>query len=85
MKNRRIKRQKPPRYIWADCDPDAPRGSRWAFYNTLEDQRSNRPDLKPIKLRVVLNDKLCDGLGGHSQQRMVSPSNNNKTLKGKTQ
>lgn len=52
---------KPPAYIWADCDPDAPRSVRWAFYNTLADQRGNRPDLKPIKLRIVPNDKLSDG------------------------
>ena len=46
---------KPPKYIWADCDPEAPRSVRWAFYNTLADQRGNRPDLKPIKLRIVPN------------------------------
>ncbi len=34
--------------------------------------------------RLWLNDKLCDGLGGHSQQRMVSPSNN-QNRKEKTQ
>lgn len=43
-----------PKYIWADCDPDAPRSVRWAFYNTLSDQRGNRPDLQPIKLKVSL-------------------------------
>jgi hypothetical protein len=52
---RKKRNSKPPAYIWADCDPDAPRSVRWAFYNTLADQRSNRPDLKPIKLRIVPN------------------------------
>lgn len=53
----RTKKRNPklPKYIWADCDPDAPRSVRWAFYNTLADQRGNRPDLKPIKLRIVPN------------------------------
>lgn len=36
--------------IWADYDPHADRAHRWAFYTTKADQRSNRPDLKPIKL-----------------------------------
>lgn len=36
--------------VWADYDPAAPRGSKWAFYTTKAEQRSNRPDLKPIKL-----------------------------------
>ena len=49
---------KPPKYVWADCDPDAPRSVRWVFYNTLAEQRGTRPDLKPIKLRIVPNDKI---------------------------
>jgi hypothetical protein len=52
-----MKRAKPtprlPKRIWADCDPDQPASNRWAFYRTKADQRSNRPDLKPIPLRVV--------------------------------
>lgn len=52
----------PPKYVWADCDPDAPRDVRWALYRTLADQRSNRPDLKAIKLRIVPN-------AGHEPQR----------------
>ena len=49
---------KPPKSVWADCDPDAPRSVRWVFYNTLAEQRGTRPDLKPIKLRIVPNDKI---------------------------
>lgn len=45
---------RPPQYIWADCDPDAPMSVRWAFYRSKADQRGNRPDLKAIKLRVSL-------------------------------
>lgn len=44
----------PPEYIWADYDPYVPKSSRWAFYRSKADQRSNIPDLKPIKLRVSL-------------------------------
>lgn len=54
MKTKNSKLQ-PPKYIWADYDPHAPRSVRWAFYNTLADQMGNRPDLKPIKLRIVPN------------------------------
>lgn len=36
--------------LWADYDPSEKRGNKWAFYTTKADQRSNRPDLKPIKL-----------------------------------
>lgn len=42
-----------PRIVWADFDPHAARSVRWAFYNTKAEQRDNRPDLRPIKLRVV--------------------------------
>lgn len=45
---------RPPQYIWADCDPDAPMSVRWAFYRSKADQRGNRPDLEAIKLRVSL-------------------------------
>lgn len=41
-----------PEYIWADCDPSAPTSVRWAFYRSKADQRGNRPDLSPIRLRV---------------------------------
>lgn len=47
----------PPKYIWADCDPAAPKPIRWAFYRTKSDQRGNRPDLDPIRLRVVLDEQ----------------------------
>jgi hypothetical protein len=47
-----MKTKNPPAFIWADYDPHANRTVRWAFYNTKADQRSNRPDLKPIKLAV---------------------------------
>ena len=62
MKTKNSKLQ-PPKYIWADCDPHAPRSVRWVFYNTLADQMGNRPDLKPIKLRIVPNVRISDG--GH--------------------
>jgi len=42
-----------PSHMWADFDPDAPGSKRWAFYRTKADQRSNRPDLPPIRVRVV--------------------------------
>ena len=48
------KSQQLPKYIWADCDPDAPASIRWAFYPSRIDQRGNRPDLKAIKLRISL-------------------------------
>ncbi len=48
------KTPKPPRHVWADYDPGFPPGDRWAFYKSKADQRSNRPELKPIKLVVVL-------------------------------
>lgn len=44
---------RPPRYIWADFDPHAERCVRWAFYHTKAEQRDNRPDLQPIKLRIA--------------------------------
>ena len=43
-----------PEYIWADYDQSAERSVRWAFYRTKAEQRGNRPDLNPIKLRVYL-------------------------------
>ena len=52
-----------PEYIWADCDPSAPLSVRWAFYWSKADQRGNRPDLQPIRLRVsyVPNTEVSDG------------------------
>ena len=47
------KTPKPPKHIWADYDGSYPKDSRWTFYGTRAAQRSNRPDLKPIKLKVV--------------------------------
>ena len=43
-----IRFPKPPKYIYADYEDGT-----WAFYWTKREQRSNRPDLKPIKLKVV--------------------------------
>lgn len=65
----------PPKYIWADCDPEAPRSVRLAFYNTLDDQRGNRPDLKPIKLRIVPNDALCHPAGSGRGAQGNEPKN----------
>lgn len=42
-----------PPFIYADYDPIAPRAVRWSFYNTKSEQRSNRPDLKAIKVRLA--------------------------------
>lgn len=50
----KTRRPKPPAYVWADYDPTMLGTARWAFYNTRADQRANRPDLEPIRLRVVL-------------------------------
>ena len=41
-----------PNIIWADFDPEYPPNLRWSFYRSKSEQRSNRPDLEPIKLRV---------------------------------
>lgn len=48
--------QTPPTHIWADCDLSMPKSVRWAFYYSKADQRMSRPDLEPIKLRIVPND-----------------------------
>lgn len=45
--------RKLPRFIWADFDPHAERSVRWVFYRTKAEQRDNRPDLQPIKLRIA--------------------------------
>jgi len=47
------KSPKLPKRIWADYDPTYPASGRWSFYRAKADQRSNRPDLKPICLKVV--------------------------------
>ncbi len=47
------KTPKPPKFIWADYDPSYPRELRWQVYTRKQDQRSTRPELKPIKLRVM--------------------------------
>lgn len=36
-----------PKFIWADYAD-----RQWAFYTFKRDQRSNRPDLKPIRVRI---------------------------------
>lgn len=54
LKNRRDLRPKLPPHIWADYDPHAGHASaRWAFYTSKADQRSNRPDLQPLKIKVT--------------------------------
>lgn len=45
---KRLKGPNPPEFIYADYAD-----RKWAFYGSLKAQRSNRPDLKPIKLKVV--------------------------------
>lgn len=37
----------PPKFIWADYAD-----RQWAFYTSKRDQRRNRPDLKPIRVRI---------------------------------
>lgn len=44
---------KTPKHIWADYDPTAGRGNKWAFYATKDEQRGNRPDLSARKLAVL--------------------------------
>ena len=64
---------KPPKFIWADFDPGRieryksldlphPPSVRWKFYNTKAQQRFERPDLRPLKLRVVLVEPVPDFL-----------------------
>ena len=36
-----------PTFIYADYAD-----RQWAFYTSKRDQRSNRPDLKPIRVRI---------------------------------
>lgn len=43
-----------PRFMWADFDPLAHRSERVVIYSTKADQRANRPDLKPIRVRVSI-------------------------------
>lgn len=39
---------------WADWDPTYTGNNRLSVYDTKEDQRGNRPDLAPIKVRVTV-------------------------------
>lgn len=43
---------KTPKHIYADYDPNYKGGERWQFYATKAEQRENRPDLKPFKVRL---------------------------------
>ena len=47
-----MKTIKHPKYVWADYDKKS--ALKWAFYNSKADQQGNRPDLKPIKFKLVL-------------------------------
>lgn len=47
----KIRHPKPPKFIWADFAD-----RQWAFYTSRRDQRSNRPDLKPIRLKVEVDE-----------------------------
>ncbi len=42
-----------PRLMWADCDPED-KSTPVVVYQTRGDQRGNRPDLKPLRVRVML-------------------------------
>lgn len=48
-----VKAPKPPRFVWFDYDCHAPKGSKWIPYQSKADQRASRPDLLPMKFRVV--------------------------------
>jgi len=39
---------------WADYDPSYTGNNRLSIYATKADQRGNRPDLKPLKVRVTI-------------------------------
>jgi hypothetical protein len=39
---------------WADWDPSYRGNNRLSIYQTKADQRGNRPDLKPIKVKVTV-------------------------------
>lgn len=52
-RSRQRKKDGLPALMWADFDPHAARSVRLAVYSTKADQRSNRPDLKPIRVRVT--------------------------------
>jgi len=39
---------------WADWDPTYTGNNRLSVYDTKENQRGNRPDLVPIKVRVTV-------------------------------
>lgn len=49
-----VKKGKPfPRLMWADYDPEV-KNTPVAVYDTKSEQRANRPDLKPLRVRVSL-------------------------------
>jgi hypothetical protein len=49
-----VKKGKPfPRLMWADHDPKN-KQTPIAIYDTKAEQHSNRPDLKPLRVRVSL-------------------------------
>lgn len=45
---KKTRQPKPPEFIWADYAD-----RKWAFYSSKRGQRSNRPDLEPIKFKIV--------------------------------
>lgn len=65
---RRRRKSGAPEYVWADFDPDYPPSARWCVYRTKADQRSNRPDLKPIRLRVLPIGDSADQRGKKARQ-----------------
>lgn len=48
-----------PRVMWADCDPDS-KLDPVVIYPTRNEQRGNRPDLKPVPVLVVSLDQPRD-------------------------
>lgn len=52
MSAKKPKKVTPPKFVWADCDPEASPSIRWAFYRSKAEQRGNRPDLKPIRFKI---------------------------------
>jgi hypothetical protein len=49
---------------WADFDPCAPAGIRWAYYRSKAEQRANRPDLPAIRVRIIPLSKPAAKKGG---------------------
>jgi len=52
---------RPLAYLWADYDPHAVRGSKWATYPTKADQRACRPDLQPVRVCLITAPKRKKG------------------------